>query len=158
MNELDTLSQENFENKEKRPAGLIVLAVLTFIGSGFMLMVFLTLFGMYDVLPQMMLTVAETMGESMGESYRELYEQAAETIKSISRHSFLCLTLPYLCSIAGAGFMLAMRKTGFHLYVIGQILVLTLPMILMKNGFPTGELLLSIAFIGLYFMYYKKFR
>jgi hypothetical protein len=158
MSEFDYLPQGNFENKEKRPTGLTVLAVLTFVGSGFMLLTYLYVFGKYDVLPQMLLAFAEAMSESMGESFRKVYEQTAEMITNTNRSSFLYLALSYLCSIAGAGFMLAMRKAGFHLYAIGQILVLTLPMILMKNGFPTGELLLSIAFIGLYFMYYKKFK
>lgn len=158
MDELNYQSHENFENEEKRPTGLIVLAVLTFIGSGFMLMIYLILFGMYDVLPQMMLSAAETMGNTLGDSYRQRYEQSAEMITNIGKNSFLLLTLPYLFSIVGAGFMLAMRKIGFHLYVIGQILVLALPAILMKSGFPVGGLFLSIAFIGLYFMYYKKFR
>jgi hypothetical protein len=105
-----------------------------------------------------MLTAAETMGSTMGDSYRQMYEQSAEMLTNISRSSFLLLTLPYLFSIVGAGFMLAMRKIGFHLYIVGQILVLALPAILMKSGFPVGGLFLSIAFIGLYFMYYKKFR
>ncbi len=158
MDELDYQPYENFESKEKCPTGLTVLAVLTFIGSGFMLMMYVILFGMYDVLPQMMLTAAETMGNTMGDTYRQMYEQSAEMLAGMNRNSFLLLTIPYLFSIAGAGFMLAMRKLGFHLYVIGQILVLALPAIVMKNGFSVGGLFLSIAFIGLYFMYYKKFR
>ena len=149
---------ENFENNEKRPTGLIVLTVLTFIGSSFMLLCYLALFGMYDLLPMMLMDASESMGSMLGDEYRKMYEDTADLIISISRNSFLLSTIPYILSIVGAGCMLAMRKVGFHLYVIGQILVVALPVVLMKNGFSLGSLFLAVAFIGLYSMYYKKFR
>ena len=145
---------ENAENNEKRPVGLIVLAVLTFIGSSIMALSYFVVFAMYDVLPDMI----QQMGNTFGEPLSSIYKQSAETISSVSKNSFLLITLPYLLSIVGAGLMLAMRKLGFHLYVAAQVLVLTLPMLLLKEGFPIGGLFLSIAFVGLYFTFFKKMK
>ena len=145
---------ENTENKGNRPVGLTVLAILTFIGSGFMAFTFFATFAMYDILPDMLLQ----MGETLGGSTRSTYEQSAEMISNISKSSFFLLALPYLLSIIGAGFMLAMRKIGFHLYIAAQVLVLALQMLLLKGGFPIFGLFLSIAFVGLYFTFFKKMK
>ena len=145
---------ENPNNTEKRPGGLTVLAILTFLGSGLMLFSYFTVFAKYDTMPGMM----RQMGEVYGEPMLTRFQQVADMIANTSRTSYLWVALPYLLSIAGAGFMLAMRKVGFHLYVASQVLILPLSMILLKEDFSIGSLLLSVAFVGLYAIFFKKLK
>ena len=157
MNYTDESNFQTLENPnitEKRPGGLTVLAILTFLGSGLMLFSYFVVFATYDIMPDKMLQ----MGESFGEPMRTTYQQVADMITGTSRNSFLLVALPYLLSIVGAGFMLAMRKIGFHLYVASQVLILPLSMILLKEDFSIGSLLLSVAFVGLYAIFFKKLK
>jgi len=157
MNYTDESNFQTLEtpnNTEKRPVGLTVLAILTFLGSGLMLFSYFVVFAMYDVLPEMMLNMGDIYGEAMSASI----QQSIDMITNVSRSSFLLATLPYLLAIVGAGFMLAMRKIGFHLYVVAQILILALSMILLKEDFSIMGLFLSIAFVGLYAIFFKRLK
>jgi len=148
--------QENnvYENVVKRPTGLTVLCVLTFIGSGLSILSYLLCFFTYDMLPNMMLLYAESLGGSLG----EVYENAAEMFTNTARYAFLLMTIPFLTAIVGAGFMLKMRKLGFHLYVVGQILIAGFRMLILQWEFDMSGLLISILFIALYAIYLKKMR
>lgn len=145
---------ENSNSSRKTPNGLIVLCILTFIGSGFMLLIYLTSFFMYDTLPEMMVTI----GTSMEETLAQKYEEMAELFRQMPQYFFFLMSISYLASIIGSGCMIAMRKIGFHLYIVGQILLLGFPIIIIKNGFDLFGTLLSIAFIALYGSYLKKMR
>ena len=148
--------QENsiIEGAEKRPTGLTVLCILTFIGSGFVILAYFLSFALYDLIQDTMLTMAASMEGTMAETY----ENAANIFAKTSQTTFLLMTIPYLCSLVGAGIMLNMRKIGFHLYVVGQILVLGLPMLVLKNDFSVGGLILSALFVALYAIFFKKMR
>jgi len=142
------------DGAEKRPTGLTVLCILTFIGSGFMLLAYFISFALHDMILEQMLMLAETMSEPLNETY----ENAANTFAKTSQASFLLLMIPYLFSLVGAGIMLNMRKIGFHLYVVGQILVLGLPMLVLKNDFSPFGLILALLFVALYAIFFKKMR
>ena len=148
--------QENspIEGEEKRPSGLTALCILTFIGSGFMTLAYFFSFALYDMLPGQMLMLAETVGEPLA----EVYENSANVFASIPRTSFLLIIIPYLLSITGAGIMLNMRKIGFHLYVIGQILVVGLPVLILNSDFSIGKLILALLFVALYTIFFKKMK
>ena len=145
---------ETSNNTEKRPVGLTVLAILTFLGSGLMLISYFCIFVKHGVLPEMMLQ----MGDAYGEPMRTNFQAAADMVAGTSRTSFLLAALPYLLAIVGAGFMLAMRKIGFHLYVVSQVLILPLSMILLKEDFSIWSLLFSIAFVSLYAIFFKRLK
>ena len=142
------------EVAEKRPTGLTVLCILTFIGSGLVMLAYFFSFVLYDMIPGQCLIMAETVGEPMSKSY----EMAAELFTSVARASFLLMMVPSLFALLGAITMLNMRKLGFHLYVIGQILVVGLPMLVLKEGFSIGGLLLSLLFVALYAIFFKKMK
>jgi hypothetical protein len=145
---------DNSNRSKNSPVGLKVLCILTFIGSGFSLLAYLMFFFMYDALPNMMLT----MGDTMGGSFAEYYKETAEIFLRTPAYFFLLMAISYLLSIIGSGCMITMRKVGFHLYVIGQIISLGLPMAMLKSGFNLFGILLSITFIALYGSYLKKMR
>jgi hypothetical protein len=109
---------------------------------------------MYDTLPEMMVTI----GTSMEETLAQKYEEMAELFRQMPQYFFFLMSISYLASIIGSGCMIAMRKIGFHLYIVGQILLLGFPIIIIKNGFDLFGTLLSIAFIALYGSYLKKMR
>jgi hypothetical protein len=148
--------QENnpAEVAEKRPRGLTVLCILTFIGSGFVALAYFFSFVLYDMIPGQMLMLAEQFEGTLAETY----ESAANLFTAIPKTSFLLMIIPYLLAIVGAGTMLNMRKLGFHLYVVGQILVVGLPMLVLKSGFSIGGLILSLIFIALYAIFFKKMK
>jgi hypothetical protein len=151
--DFENQKQENAYDSGKTPTGLIALCILTFIGSGFSILAYLLYFFMYDILPDIMLSLSATMGSSLAEYYTE----QAEIFRNTPQYFFLLITIPYLLSITGSGGMIRMRKWGFHLYIIGQILLLGLPM-LQQQGFNFFGLLLSIVFIALYSSYLKKMK
>ena len=142
------------EITEKRPTGLTVLCILTFIGSGIMLLCYFIFFALYDTLPDTMLMMAEMVGEPMGKTYENL----ANTFLNSPQSSFLLMMLPALFAITGAAIMLNMRKLGFHLYVVGQVLELGFPVLLLKSEFGIGGLFISLLFVGLYAIFFKKMR
>jgi hypothetical protein len=148
--------QENNIGKvaEKRPIGLIVLCVLTFIGSGFMLLGYFFSFALYSTIPNAMLLLAESMGGAVG----EIYEEAANIFTNTPQYSFLLMMLPALFSLVGAAIMLNMRKLGFHLYVVGQVLVLGFPILLLNGEFSIGGLFFSLLFVALYAIFFKKMK
>ena len=70
---------------QKSPTGLTVLCILTFIGSGFLLLAYLLCFFMYRSLPDMMTTVAATMGSSLADYYIKM----AEIFRNTPQYFFL---------------------------------------------------------------------
>jgi hypothetical protein len=137
---------------EKRPTGLTVLCILTFIGSGVMLFSYFVSYALYNTMPNMILTLAESMGGTVG----KIYEDAADIFINTPKSSFLLMTLPSLFSIVGAAIMLNMRKLGFHLYIVGQILIVGFPILLLKSNFSIGDLLFTLLFVALYAIFFKK--
>jgi len=151
----DNYQENNIgEVVEKRPTGLTVLCILTFIGSGVMLFSYFVSYALYNTIPNTMLMLAESMGGTIG----KIYEDAADIFINTPKSSFLLMTLPSLFSIVGAAIMLNMRKLGFHLYVVGQILVVGFPVLLLKSEFSIGGLFFAFLFIALYAIFFKKMK
>jgi hypothetical protein len=154
INDPESQRYDDSTDSKKTPTGLVVLCILTFIGSGFSALAYLMLFFMYDSLPEMMMA----MGASMGGQLSEYYANIANTFSQTPKYLFLLITISRLFSIAGGVCMIKMRKLGFHLYVTGQILLLGLPMLIMKSGFSVLEILIAFVFIALYGSYLKKMK
>jgi len=129
-----------------RTSGLTLICILTFIGSGLMTFTNLSMFAFYDVFQQVFL-------EGGFEPFH-LNEEQLEVISlmfSVSPTYYLFQTLAYGGSLMGAIFMWQLRKPGFHLYAIAQIMVMIIQQIYMPSlPFPTAELLVTILFIVLY--------
>lgn len=131
------------EQPKKRTDLLTVLCILTFIGSGMSMManglLFLTIEPVKQLLEQ------ESTYSFLGT------EINMDFLLEISPVFFLLQSLTLLVSIIGATQMWNLKKTGFHLYTISQILLLILPKLFI-NGlpFPMLELLISTTFVYLY--------
>jgi hypothetical protein len=141
-------------DKSDRPTGLIVLCVLTFIGSGLSALGQFVVFGFHD----MMLEVSHSMAATMGGAFGQMYEQSAKIIISTPAYVYLINAICYLTSLIGAAIMLCMKRIGFHIYVLSQVLLIVLPFVLTKMWGGWFPLFSTILFIGLYGIFYKKMR
>jgi len=141
---------ENQFEENQRPGFLTFLCVLTFIGSGFSLLSNL-------IMPAALPTLVEMFrnSPSIPENVVEVYEQ----MLTIPVWQFYLSALFYATSILGAIYMLKMKKIGFHIYVVSQLILLCIGQFLMSESSKPNYfgLFLTLLFIGLYGIYYKKF-
>lgn len=133
---------ETNKNQLKRPVALTVLCVLSFIGSGMTALSNLFVYLNHG-------TVKETIESGMlGEMGIDI-----SFILRIDRVYFLLSGLLNIISFTGVRHMWSLRKAGFHLYAISQLLLLIVSTIYVykpSGVFPGFDLLLASFFILLY--------
>lgn len=131
--------QQEPVKKENSPNFVLlkILCFFTFAGSG---LGFLS-FGIIALIHNYF---SENLSLIPVEQNRELIE----LLLSAGRWFFIFSALLYGISFTGAILLWQMKKIGFHLYTISQILLLILPMAYIK-GFPmaAGTIFLSVLFI-----------
>ena len=129
------------EGKLKRPNLLTVLCILTFIGSGLNLFSSLMISLFFETFKTVSTSIAKTMNLP-----------GMEMILSADRLFFITSVLIYAAAIAGAVLMLQMKKVGFHLYAIAQILLILSSMFYFKLPGTSVffDILLSGVFVALY--------
>lgn len=126
--------------EEGRPRLLTIVCILTFIGSGLNLVSNLFIFIFFDAFK----VVAETMSKTLNMPGIDLIIQGPATFFAVSAGI-------YTGSLAGALMMWRLRKTGFHVYTIAQILLVAAPMYFFKLPGPgIVDILLAVTFIFLY--------
>lgn len=138
------------EQQKKAPPMLIVLAVLTFIGSGLNALIWFFLSFSSEYIP-VMIEIAKNM--SLSEDMVRAYEQ----LEAIAGWKFLILALIYALAVIGAALMLKLKKLGFHFYIISQILLFCCCNFIIGGDFKmdiTG-IIGSLMFILLYGTFYK---
>ena len=139
------MNNEEVSNSEegKRPEFLSILCVLTFIGSGLAAFSNLVIYFSFD-----MLLLTYNNGE--------LNLPGSDIIFTFSKSFYIFSFLIYLFSFSGAVLMWRLRKEGFHLYSISQILLLILPTLYIKTDqFPLFGILLTSIFILFYYRHLK---
>ena len=133
------------ETKSQRPTLLTVLCILTFIGSGMNLFSSLVIAGFYDVFVE----IAHEFAEKFKLPGIDILLEAKPLF-------FLVSGIFYAGSVVGAILMMRLKKTGFHVYTIFQILLVIAPMYFMHLPSPgLPEMLFSGLFIFLYSMNLK---
>lgn len=139
-----------YEPRKKRPTLLTVLAILTFIGSGFFFLTYVIMAFSQDMWP----AVIETM-QNMGQpdTVIEVYEQFAV----IPGTKYLLVAIAHALAIVGAALMLKLNKIGFHIYVASQILLFCVRNFIIGGVLKIGTLgiLEIVLFIVLYAINYK---
>lgn len=134
--------------KTRRPDILTILCILTFVGSGSSLIANSFLYLMFD-------QVKEIVGQQEALSFlgSEINLSFLLEIKPVF---FLIQAALYFLSVFGAYQMFQLRKIGFHLYTVSQILLLIMSKIFIPSlPFPIFELMVSTVFI---FLYYKNLQ
>lgn len=133
------MSMETNQNTEiKRPELLTILCILTFIGSGLAASSNLFIYLNHDLLNE---TIENEGIEFFG----------SELILGLPKSLFIFSALFYFSSLMGAILMWKLKKIGFHIYSVSQVILLIIPSIYIKSdNFPIFGILLTLLFILLY--------
>jgi hypothetical protein len=139
------LLKELDENNNNRPRLLTVLCILTFIGSGVSFLANGFLWLTQDAW-------IEAMEQGAFEVLKDTLEiEAIELLLHVNPTYFLMQTLLFALSITGAWLMWKLKKAGFHLYTVAQILLLIIGKIYIPAlPFPIIPLLIVATFVTLY--------
>ncbi len=130
----------------ERPQMLTFLCILTFISSGISALGFLSLPSAMPIME--ILVQSGSYGADMTAAY--------EKLKVSPNWHFYLQSLFYATSLTGAILMFQLRKIGFHLYAIAQIIILLFDMFVMnEDTVSLYSIIGCFLWIGLYGMYYK---
>lgn len=132
------------ETNQKRPVLLSILCVLTFIWSGLMLFSSIVTYLMFDQL------------KSFFSAHPNIFswepQAALHLMFHINPAFFLLQGIFSGLAVAGAFLMWNLKKVGFHLYVIAQLILLMIPKIFIPHlPFPFFQLAISFLFVYFYY-------
>lgn len=78
--------------------------------------------------------------------------ESIEMFMNVDKTYFLFQAILYAASLTGVYFMWNLKKTGFHLYTVAQVLVLILQQIYFPSlPFPFLPFIITLTFVLLYF-------
>lgn len=128
-----------------RPRPLSFLCILSFIGSGMGAVSNLFVYLFHQVFVE---TLSDEVYKKMGLDL--------EFFAQIKKEFFLIVALLQVVSFTGVLHMWQMRRSGFHLYAISQLMVLIVSSVYIYNPlhtFPMVDLLFAAIFILAYLRY-----
>lgn len=131
-----------FTKPGQRPQLLTFLCVLSFVGSGLGAVSNLFVYFNHSVILEML---DEETFKTIGYNF--------DLFAKIDRNYFILTGLLQIISFNGVRFMWKMRRAGFHLYAIAQLMMLIVSTIYIykpANSFPMLDLLLTTVFILLF--------
>ena len=132
------------ENRQDRPKLLTVICILTFIGSGMNFISCLIFFVFYDALK-------EALGKAMIAFSKLFNIPESEMLVNISPSFIGASVIIAAGAIAGAILMWQLRKVGFHVYTVSQILLVIAPMYFFRLPAPgVMDTLFAGTFVLLY--------
>ncbi len=147
---METEFEEEKPSIPQRPTGLTVLLILSFIGSGYQAFSYGLFFLMYDFI-QTSPIIAEMLQSIKGAP------EAFGKIMSGGKYFFLTNFFCFSGSLLGAIMIWNVKRIGFHIYAIAQIILLILPLLFIgRDMIGLGNILLTITFILLYASFYKR--
>ncbi len=129
------------EAKPKRPNLLTVLCILTFVGSGMNFFSSIVIAAFYNTFTE----VARTLAEKFSIPGIDMILESPPSF-------FFTSGILYAISFAGAMLMWNLKKIGFHVYTIAQILLILAPMYFLKLPGPS---LFDILFSGMFVILYS---
>lgn len=151
----------------KRPTGMTILLVLSFINA--CLQIFSSL-GMYITAPIMSELLANGQMEESMKPFFTLFSMNQDDINqmmdvmemrlSINRVFYLITAALYVGSMVGVVKMFKLQRIGFHIYSISQLLILitAAAFVYSKQGQNTffNDFLTTILCILIYHLYFKR--
>lgn len=135
---------------EQRPQLLTSLCILSFIGSGLGAVSNLFVYFNHDLIL-----------DALQEETFQALEYNFDLFAKVNRNYFIISGLLQIISFNGVRFMWKLRRAGFHLYAIAQLLMLIVSTIYIYkpvNTFPMFDLLLTTVFILLYLRFRDQMR
>ena len=134
------------QTKPRRPGLLTVICILTYVGSGMNLLSSLIIFLFFDTFK----VVAANLAKSLNLPGMDMLINGPSIF-------FAASALIYVGAITGTFLMWQLRKIGFHIYTISQILLVIAPMYFFKLPGPgVMDILIAGVFILLYSMNLKS--
>ena len=105
----------------------------------------------------------ETMGPfygAMSDEMKQMMMDGVRIFSQIDPKYWIFLTLLFIASLVGVIQMFRGKKVGLHIYAIAQILMLINASVYLyplqpQSGF-VSDLLLTLIFILLYYLYFKR--
>ncbi len=130
--------QDGSQKTNKRPELLTVICILTFIGSGLAAFSNLIISLNYDSLIEIV-------------QNEELTLPVVDFFLMLKVEFFIISFIFYSASLFGSIQMWKLKKIGFHIYTVAQIVLLIIPSIFFPSlEFPFLGLLITVLFIVLY--------
>ena len=128
-----------------RPELLKILCILTFIGSGVSFISNSIMFLTIDIIKAYYENGDfDFISESMDLG-------ALELLVSVNPSYFILQALIFGISIYGAYLMWNLKKVGFHVYTVTQLILIIISQIFLPDlPFPVFELMISLVFITFY--------
>ncbi|HMM12712.1 MAG TPA: hypothetical protein PKE03_11520 [Bacteroidales bacterium] len=139
---METEFQQDFNSRARRPSLLTFLCILSFTGSGLS-----AISGFFVYLNHQL--IQELVND---ESLKDLGMQMA-LFSSIPRQFFLLTAMLNIVSFVGVRYMWMLRRAGFHLYAISQLLIIIVSSVYIykpSGMFPGFDLMLTTLFILMY--------
>jgi len=158
-------NEETFNPTPKRPGALTFVLILSMIGSGWSILMSLMSAFTRSVFGTMMengdsaqLTekISTMYSDTMGIDPAMMAE-TMERFMEIPSYYYIITTILYIASLVGVIMMWKMRKTGFHVYTLAQLLVLLMTAMLGKAYIGMGDIMMTLLFVAFYAVnFFKK--
>ena len=156
---------ETLEQK-KRPTGMTILLVLSFINACWNI---LRSIALYFYTPKMVEMYENGQLEemmqpfsAMGEEFTNAMNDTMHIFIQINPNYYLILLVLFIASLVGVLKMFKCDKRGFHIYSIAQICMLIDHSVfvypLQKPSLFTSDLIITALFILLYYLYFKRMQ
>ena len=130
---------------------LHIFLVLSMIGSGYMLLNSIFMTAMLPTLRQFL--------ESNLSAFPVELQAAYEVALDIPRICYALMMILYGLSLTGVILMWKFRQNGWHCYTLAQLLLLVVPVLFMGKAYLSlGDVMLSILFVVIYFVFLKSIR
>lgn len=158
MEEIEQPDYPEIDEKEpKRTTFLLVLCILTFIGSGFGCLHYLMLPLVKGQIPEMML-LYDSFFSQLDSTTRALMNEQLDFMVTVPSWKYLLVALGFAGSVTGAALMLKLEKAGLHVYIISQILIFALLSFAIGGPLKSSidSILWTITFILLYYLQLKR--
>lgn len=156
---------ESFKPTPKRPGALSFVLILSMIGSGWCILMNLMSAITRSLLASMMENSdTAQLSESISTMYSNsmgidpaIMAETMERFMEIPAYYYIITSLLYIASLVGVIMMWKMRKTGFHVYTLAQLLVLLITAMLGKAYIGMGDIMMTILFVAFYAVnFFKK--
>lgn len=158
MNALD-----DFSEKSHRPIFLSILCIMTFVVSGYhLIMAIVGFFSDKSFDPEQWQSISEQMGEAMARSDATSQEMVARIMESVQRIMRLSVekssTLATAAvaasglSILGAYLMFKLKQVGYYVYILAKVIGVLIPLIVFGVNIATILIYGFVAVIGVLFI------
>jgi hypothetical protein len=151
--------------QKKRPTGMTILLVLSFINACWNILRSIIMYFSTPMIAKMMENgefedAMEPFVTTFGEEMRQSMMDSMTLLSSIDPKYYLFLLVLFIGSLVGVLRMFKGDKRGLHIYAISQILMLINASVfvypLQKPSPFTYDLLLTLMFIVVYYLFFKR--